>query len=110
MIDHQSQMSFATKSIDAVTLRNNAALVAKAAKEFKVSTILTTVAEKSFSGPIFDEIRSVFPEHHVIDRTTMNSWEDARIAEQVNKIGKDKVGPTMQTEVQRPASAISVIL
>jgi hypothetical protein len=29
MIDHQSQMSFATKSIDAVTLRNNAALVAK---------------------------------------------------------------------------------
>jgi nicotinamidase-related amidase len=33
----------------------------------------------------------VFPEHHVIDRTTMNSWEDARIAEQVNKIGKDKI-------------------
>jgi nicotinamidase-related amidase len=61
MIDHQSQMSFATKSIDAVNLRNNAALVAKAAKEFGVATILTTVAEKSFSGPIFDEIKSVFP-------------------------------------------------
>ena len=28
MIDHQSQMAFATKSIDAVTLRNNTALVA----------------------------------------------------------------------------------
>ena len=26
MIDHQSQMSFATKSIDAVTLRNNCLL------------------------------------------------------------------------------------
>jgi nicotinamidase-related amidase len=91
MIDHQSQMSFATKSIDAVTLRNNAALVAKAAKEFKVPTILTTVAEKSFSGPIFDEIRSVFPEVSVIDRTTMNTWEDARIAERVNGIGSDKI-------------------
>jgi nicotinamidase-related amidase len=91
MIDHQSQMSFATKSIDAVTLRNNAALVAKAAKEFKVSTILTTVAEKSFSGPIFDEIRSVFPEEQVIDRTTMNTWEDARITERVNSIGKGKI-------------------
>lgn len=91
MIDHQSQMSFATKSIDAVTLRNNAALVAKAAKEFNVPTILTTVAEKSFSGPIFDEIRSVFPDQHIIDRTTMNTWEDARIAEQVNKTGKDKI-------------------
>lgn len=91
MIDHQSQMSFATKSIDAVSLRNNAALVSKAAKEFKVSTILTTVAEKSFSGPIFDEIRSVFPDHQVIDRTTMNTWEDERIAVEVNKIGKQKI-------------------
>src|SRR5690242_20890464 len=91
MIDHQSQMSFATKSIDAVTLRNNAALVAKAARGFKVSTILTTVAEKSFSGPIFDEIKSVFPEHKVIDRTSMNTWEDERIAVEVNAIGKQKI-------------------
>jgi nicotinamidase-related amidase len=91
MIDHQSQMSFATRSIDAVSLRNNAALVSKAAKEFNVSTILTTVAEKSFSGPIFDEIRSVFPEANVIDRTTMNTWEDPRITERVNAIGKAKI-------------------
>ncbi|SHH04844.1 hydrolase [Massilia sp. CF038] len=91
MIDHQSQMAFATKSIDPVLLRNNVALVAKAAKEFKVPTILTTVAEKSFSGPMFDEIKSVFPNEAVIDRTTMNTWEDARIAERVNATGKQKI-------------------
>ncbi|MBS1160875.1 MAG: isochorismatase hydrolase [Proteobacteria bacterium] len=91
MIDHQSQMAFATKSIDAVTLRNNAALVAKAAREFKVPTILTTVAEKTFSGPLFDEIKAVFPDTRVIDRTTMNTWEDARIAERVNQIDRSKV-------------------
>jgi nicotinamidase-related amidase len=91
MIDHQSQMAFATHSIDAITLRNNAGLVAKAAKEFKVPTILTTVAEKSFSGPIFDEIKSVFPDQEVIDRTTMNTWEDQRIADRVNAIGKNKI-------------------
>jgi nicotinamidase-related amidase len=91
MIDHQSQMAFATKSIDAVLLRNNAALVAKAAREFNVPTILTTVAEKSFSGPIFEEIRSVFPKAEVIDRTTMNTWEDARIAKRVNEIGKGRL-------------------
>jgi nicotinamidase-related amidase len=91
MIDHQSQMAFATKSIDPVSLRNNAALVAKAAKEFHVPTILTTVAEKTFSGPLFDEIKSVFPNETVIDRTTMNTWEDGRIAERVNAIGKDKI-------------------
>lgn len=91
MIDHQSQMAFATKSIDAITLRNNAALVAKAAHEFKVPTILTTVAEKTFSGPMFDEIKAVFPDAKVIDRTTMNTWEDPRIAERVNFIDKAKV-------------------
>lgn len=91
LIDHQSQMAFATKSIDAVTLRNNAALVSKAAREFGVDTILTTVAEKSFSGPIFDEIKSVFSDHQVIDRTTMNTWEDPRIAVEVNRIGKPRI-------------------
>ena len=91
LIDYQSQMAFATKSIDSIELRNNAGLVAHAAAGFKVPTILTTVAEKSFSGPIFDEIKSVFPEHQVIDRTTMNTWEDPRIAVEVNKFGKNKI-------------------
>ena len=91
MIDHQSQMAFATKSIDAVLLRNNAALVAKSAAGFGVPTILTTVAEKSFSGPIFGEIRSAFPQADVIDRTSMNTWEDPRIAERVNQIGKARL-------------------
>lgn len=91
MIDHQPQMAFATKSIDAVLLRNNAALVAHAAAVFKVPTILTTVAEKTFSGPIFDEIRDAFPTAELIDRTTMNTWEDPRICERVNAIGKSRI-------------------
>lgn len=91
LIDHQPQMAFATKSIDPVLLRNNAALVAKAAREFGVSTLLTTVAEKTFSGPMFSEIKDVFPDAEVIDRTTMNTWEDARIAERVNAFGKSRI-------------------
>jgi nicotinamidase-related amidase len=91
LIDHQSQMAFATKSIDAVNLRNNAGLVAHAAKVFGVSTIVTSVAEKTFSGPIFDEIKEAFPDAEIIDRTTMNTWEDPRIAAQVNAIGKSRL-------------------
>jgi nicotinamidase-related amidase len=91
LIDHQSQMAFATKSIDAIQLRNNAALVAHAAATFGVSTIITSVAEKSFSGPVFDEIKEAFPRAEIIDRTTMNTWEDTRIAVQVNAIGKERL-------------------
>ncbi|MBB1249911.1 hydrolase [Rhizobium sp. G21] len=91
MIDFQSQMAFATKSIDAVNLRTNAALVANAAKTFDVSTILTTVAEKSFSGPMFDEITSAFPGRPMLDRTSMNTWEDAAVIADVNRIAKKRI-------------------
>jgi nicotinamidase-related amidase len=91
MIDFQSQMSFATKSIDAVTLRNNAALVAHAAAGFGVPTILTTVAEKSFSGPMFSEITDAFPGEKLLDRTSMNTWEDAAVIQRVNEIGKNRL-------------------
>lgn len=91
MIDFQSQMSFATKSIDAVNLRNNAALVAHGAKGFGVSTILTTVAEKTFSGPMFTEITEAFPGQALIDRTSMNTWEDAAVIDEVNRIGKKRL-------------------
>lgn len=91
MIDFQSQMSFATHSIDAVNLRNNAGLVAKAAASFKVPTILTTVAEKSFSGPMFSEVTEPFPGQALLDRTSMNTWEDAAVIARVNEIGKGRI-------------------
>jgi nicotinamidase-related amidase len=91
LIDFQSQMSFATKSIDAVNLRNNAALIAEAAAGFKVPTILTTVAEKSFSGPMFSEITAPFPGQKLLDRTSMNTWEDAAVIDEVNRIGKSRL-------------------
>jgi len=91
MIDFQSQMAFATRSIDNNQLRNNVSLIAKAAKVFKVPTILTTVAEKSFSGPMFREITRVFPEQKMLDRTSMNTWEDKGVIEEVNRLGKGRL-------------------
>jgi hypothetical protein len=53
LIDHEGQMAFATKSISMEELRNNVALVAGGSKIFNIPTVVTTVAEKSFSGPVF---------------------------------------------------------
>jgi nicotinamidase-related amidase len=91
LIDHQPQMAFATRSIDIAELRNNTTGLAKAAKAFKVPTILTTVAAKSFSGAIFPEVQAVFPDQTPIDRSTMNTWEDQRVVDQVKKLGRKKV-------------------
>jgi nicotinamidase-related amidase len=91
LIDFQSQMAFATKSIAPELLRNNAALISNGAAGFNVPTILTTVAEKSFSGPMFDEITDAFAGQAMLDRTSMNSWEDAGVIDAVNDIGKDRL-------------------
>ena len=91
MIDFQSQMSFATHSIDAITLRNNAGLAARAAASFKVPTILTTVAAKTFSGPMFSEVTDPFPGQALLDRTSMNTWEDAAVIKKINEIGKSRL-------------------
>lgn len=91
LIDFQPQMAFATKSIDAVQLRSNAGLIAQAAAGFGVPTILTTVAAKSFSGPMFDEVTEAFPGQALLDRTSMNAWEDAAVTTRVNEIGRGRV-------------------
>ena len=91
LIDFQSQMAFATKSIAPELLRNNAALVANSAAGFNVPTILTTVAEKSFSGPMFSEITDAFPGQALLDRTSMNTWEDAAVIGEINRIGKERL-------------------
>lgn len=91
LIDYQSQMAFATKSIAPELLRNNAALVSRAAASFQVPTILTTVAEKSFSGPMFSEVTGAFPGQALLDRTSMNTWEDEAVIAEVNRIGKPRI-------------------
>jgi len=91
LIDYQPQMAFAVKNIDGQTLINNAVGLAKAAKVFNVPTIITTVATKTFSGPMFSQLQEVYPDINPIDRTTMNSWEDDRVVAAVKKTGRKKI-------------------
>lgn len=91
LIDHQPQMAFGVQSHDRGLILNNAVGLAKAAKVFKVPTILTTVAAETFSGPLFPEIQAVFPDQKPIDRTTMNTWEDERVRNVVRQTGRHKL-------------------
>ncbi|HEY1194673.1 hydrolase [Flavobacterium sp.] len=93
LIDYESQMAFAVNNIPIDQLRNNTALVAGASKIFKVPTIVTTVAEKSFSGPVFKEIEEFYPQatSNYIDRTSMNTWEDIPAHKAIVAKGKKKL-------------------
>lgn len=93
LIDHEGQMAFATKSISMEELRNNVALISGGSKIFNVPTVVTTVAEKSFAGPVFPEISAVYPEatSGYVDRTTMNTWEDLNAHKAITGKNKKKL-------------------
>jgi XapX domain-containing protein len=80
-IDQQPQMAFGVQSIDRQVLKNNVVGLAKAAKVFNIPTTITTVETDSFSGPTFPELLAVFPEAPLLERTSMNSWDDLKVRE-----------------------------
>jgi nicotinamidase-related amidase len=78
-IDQQPQMAFGVQSIDRQVLKNNVVGLAKAARTFGIPTTITTVETLSFSGHTFPELLAVFPENDILERTSMNSWDDQNV-------------------------------
>ena len=74
LVDYQPAMYQGVQSHDRLVTFNNVQVLAKTAKLFGVPTIITTVAQDTFSGPFMPEVTSLFPGHTVIDRTSMNAW------------------------------------
>ncbi|KQB52963.1 hydrolase [Pseudomonas endophytica] len=91
LIDHQPQMAFGVQSIDRQTLKNNTVGLAKAAKIFNGPTLYTSVETESFSGYIWPELLAVNPGAQPIERSSMNSWEDAKLVEAVKATGRKKL-------------------
>ncbi|MFC5477026.1 hydrolase [Massilia suwonensis] len=111
IIDHQPQMAFGVQSIDRQTLKNNVVGLAKAAKAFGIPTIITTVETDSFSGKTYPEILDVFPDHVILERTSMNSWDDQKVRDALAKNGKKKVIVAgLWTEVCNTTFALSAML
>ena len=90
-IDHQPQMAFGVQSIDRQTLKNNVVALAKAAKAFKIPTTITTVETESFSGYTYPELLDVFPDKPLLERTSMNSWDDKKVRDALKANGRNKV-------------------
>lgn len=91
LIDLQPQMLFGVASHDRQAIINNNLILAKAAKVFGVPVVLTTVETKAFSGNMWPQIYSVYPDQPVIERSSMNSWDDAGFVAAIEKTGRKKV-------------------
>jgi len=109
-IDHQPQMAFGVQSIDRQVLKNNTVALAKAAKVFNIPTTITTVETESFSGHTYPELLAVFPEHPLLERTSMNSWDDQKVRDALAANGRNKVVVSgLWTEVCNNSFAFSAM-
>lgn len=90
-IDQQPQMAFGVQSIDRQVLKNNVVALAKAAKVFNIPTTITTVETDGFSGNTYPELLAVFPENKILERTSMNSWDDQNVRDALKASGRKKV-------------------
>ena len=110
-IDHQPQMAFGVQSIDRQVLKNNTVALAKAAKVFNIPTIITTVETESFSGNTYPELLDVFPGQDILERTSMNSWDDQKVRDALKAKGKKKVVVAgLWTEVCNNSFALCAML
>ncbi|MEC3938146.1 hydrolase, partial [Leclercia adecarboxylata] len=110
-IDQQPQMAFGVQSIDRQVLKNNVVALAKSAKVFNIPTIITTVETESFSGNTFPELLDVFPGKDILERTSMNSWDDQKVRDALKANGKKKVVVSgLWTEVCNNTFALCAML
>ena len=90
LIDHQPFQFANLHSHEPMMIVNNVIGLAKAAKIFNVPTILTTVVEDR-GGKLIKGLQAVFPDQKPIDRTFINTWEDARVVDAVKRTGRKKL-------------------
>lgn len=110
-IDQQPQMAFGVQSIDRQVLKNNVVGLAKSAKAFNVPTTITTVETNSFSGHTYPELLAVFPEHKILERSSMNSWDDQNVRDALAASGRKKVVVSgLWTEVCNTTFALCAML
>jgi nicotinamidase-related amidase len=103
-------MAFGVQSIDRQTLKNNTVALAKAAKIFNVPTTITTVETESFSGHTYPELLAVFPDAPLLERTSMNSWDDQKVRDALKSNGRKKIIVSgLWTEVCNTTFALSAM-
>jgi nicotinamidase-related amidase len=100
VIDYQPSQVGTVRSIDHELLVDNIVSVARLARTFDLPVVLSTINVANGQGPTIPELRAVLSDSPEIDRTAINSWEDAEFRRAVEATGRKKLIMTaLWTEV-----------
>src|SRR6202007_362070 len=91
LVDHQVGLMTGVRDISTGELKHNMVALAKAATELRLPIIVTTTARDSMWGPTFPELVEALPGVPIIDRSSVNAFDDVNVAEAITATGRKKL-------------------
>jgi nicotinamidase-related amidase len=91
LVDHQVGLMTGVRDYSTGELKHNVVALAKAAKALKLPIVVTTTARDSMWGPTFLELVEALPGIEIIDRSTVNAYDDERVARAIEATGRKKL-------------------
>ena len=91
LVDHQVGLMTGVRDYSTGELKHNVVSLAKAAKSLKLPIIVTTTARDSMWGPTFPELVEALPDIEIINRSSVNAFDDARVASAILATGRNKL-------------------
>jgi nicotinamidase-related amidase len=90
LIDHQVGLLTGVRDIPVAELKHNVVALAKAAKVLGVPIIVTATSPEMW-GPTIPELTEALPGISIINRTTVNTFDEPRFAKAVEATGRKKL-------------------
>jgi nicotinamidase-related amidase len=91
LVDHQVGLMTGVRDYSIAELKHNVLGLAGAAKALKLPIVVTTTARDSMWGPTFPELVEALPEVQIIDRSSVNAFDDPRVARAIEATGRRKL-------------------
>ena len=91
LVDHQVGLMTGVRDYSIAQLKHNVVGLAKAAKALKLPIVVTTTARDSMWGPTIPELVEALPGQQIIDRSSVNVFDDPRAARAIETIGRKKL-------------------
>jgi nicotinamidase-related amidase len=91
LVDHQVGLMTGVRDYSTGELKHNVVALAKAAKALKLPIVVATTARDSMWGPTIPELVEALPGNEIIDRSSVNAYDDARVAHAIEATRRKKL-------------------
>jgi nicotinamidase-related amidase len=91
LVDHQIGLMTGVRDYPIGLLKHNVVALANAAKALSLPIVVTTTARDSMWGPTIPELAEALPGVEIIDRSSVNAYDDARVAHAIEATGRKKL-------------------